>query len=104
MKRIPSALLATGDGTGRNTGPRPSWRGGRSGPILATVALLVASIPPVAAVSFYLSPDVPTTLGAATFQPWEIARNDSGVYGSTLLLPLGTPIDAMSKLSSFSAT
>lgn len=60
---------------------------------LAAVALST----PVWAASFYLVPDVPSDLGPAgtTFLPWEIVRRDAGGYGSLLLLPPGTAIDAL---------
>jgi hypothetical protein len=44
---------------------------------------------------FHLVPDVPADLGSATFLPWQIVRNQAGVYGSVLVLPAGTAIDAL---------
>lgn len=46
-------------------------------------------------ISFYISPDVPTDLAATTYLPWEIVRNDSGVYTLKLSLSSGTPLDAL---------
>ena len=47
------------------------------------------------AISFYFSPDVPTDLGGITYMPWDIVRNDSGVYSLVLSLPSGTQIDSL---------
>ena len=47
------------------------------------------------AISFYFSPDVPTDLGGTTYLPWQIVRNDSGIYTLVLSLPSGTHIDSL---------
>jgi len=57
------------------------------------LALFVAA--PAIAQSCFFSPDVPTDLSGTTYLPWNIVRNDSGVYSLVLGLPNGTPIDAL---------
>lgn len=66
------------------------------------VVLLLAAVPLLLAAShsdnLYLVPDVPADLGAATFLPWQVVRASEGVYGSVLLLPAGTAIDAVHRM------
>lgn len=61
------------------------------------VLLLVLGVvaTPAVAQSYFFSPDVPTDLSGTTYLPWNIVRNDSGVYSLVLGLPNGTPIDAL---------
>jgi hypothetical protein len=63
------------------------------------VVLLAAGLsgPPALAASYYLSPDVPTDdlLVPVTYLPWEIVRNDSGVYTTWLSLPPTTAVDSV---------
>jgi hypothetical protein len=66
--------------------------------LLILLASLAALCAPMPAATFYLSPDVPTTLGANTYVPWDIVRNDSGVYSLIATLPAGTPINALHRL------
>lgn len=70
------------------------------GTLLAAATLLSAALVPGAAapahaVSFYVTPNVPTTLPGGTYSPWEVARHDSGVYSLSLSLPSGSSIDAL---------
>ena len=64
------------------------------------VTIVLAPASPLLAASHYLSPDVPSDLGAATFLPWEVVLSDSGTYSSALTLPDGTPIDALHRMDS----
>jgi len=70
---------------------------GRRGTPAAWV-LVVALSAPALAVSYHVSPDVPATLGGATFLPSEVARNDNGAYASALALPAGAAIDAVYRM------
>jgi hypothetical protein len=67
---------------------------------LVVLAILAMSGSPAGAASFYLTTDVPTDLGAAgtTFLPWQLIRNDSGIYWSALLLPADTVFDALHRM------
>jgi hypothetical protein len=68
-------------------------------PVLIAIGLLG---PPVGAVSFYFTPDVPTDdpSGATTtiFLPWDVVRYDPGGYSLKLTLPSGTAIDGLHQL------
>ena len=52
--------------------------------------------------SYYEGPDVATALpaGGTTFLPWDIVRNDVGVYSLPTSLPATTPVDALHRLGS----
>lgn len=65
--------------------------------IVLLVVLAMASLPALA-ISYYFVPDVPTDLGGVTYLPWQIVRNDSGVYSLRLMLPVDTPIDALHQM------
>ena len=68
--------------------------------ILLVLALSAASVRPIGA-SLYLSPDVPTALGATTYLPSDLVlRNDAGGYSLVLSLPSGTPVDGLYRMSS----
>lgn len=62
---------------------------------IVLAGIWIATVCPVLAQSFYLTPDIPTDLGGTTFLPWEVVRHHSGVASSELLLPVGTPVDAL---------
>jgi hypothetical protein len=68
-------------------------------PMLIALGLLG---PPVGAVSFYFTPDVPTNdpTGATTtiFLPWDIVRYDPGAYTLALSLPSGTAVDGLHRM------
>ena len=64
----------------------------------AAILFLFASATPALAISFYVSPDVPTDLGGTAYVPSEIVRNDAGAYASQLVLPGHTAIDALSRM------
>ena len=61
-------------------------------PLLMTLGMLG---PPALAVSYSLSPDVPTMLGGTTYTPWEVVRNDSGQYSLALSFPANTAVDSL---------
>lgn len=65
------------------------------GSLLMTVLLAATS---AGAQSFFFSADVPADLGGVTRLPWEVVRSDSGSYSSELVLPDGTPLDAVHRL------
>jgi len=69
---------------------------------IARAAMLVmlapGAISGASAASFYVSPDVPTSLSASTYQPSEILRNDSGVHSLEATLPAAASIDALFRL------
>ncbi len=71
--------------------------------ILIVAIMLALGAGPAGATSFILSPDAPTDDPAgstAVFRPWDIVRNDSGTYTTMLILPAGTAVDAVYRLSS----
>jgi hypothetical protein len=58
--------------------------------------LLAATLAsPAAAESLYLSPDVPTTLGATTYLASDVIRYDAGVHSLEMSLPPGASVDAL---------
>jgi len=63
---------------------------------LLGIASSVASAQP----SYYECPDVPTDLpaGGLTYLPWDLVRNDAGVYSLPGSLPPTTPVDALHRL------
>ena len=63
--------------------------------LLPLLAAAAASCLPVLATSYFFVPDVPTDLGGTTYLPWEIVRNDSGVYSLRLALPPDTAVDGL---------
>jgi hypothetical protein len=51
---------------------------------------------PAGAVSFYESPDVPTDLPpGVTYLPWDIVRDDSGIYSLKFAHPVNTPVNSL---------
>ena len=56
--------------------------------------------PPAMAQSYYLSPDVPTSLGGTTYLPWDVVRNDAGSYSLTLSLPTHATVDSLHPMCS----
>ena len=76
--------------------------GGRRAPAKLPTALFIGlvalSAAPTPAISLYVSPEVPTKLGASTYLPSQAARYDSGVYSLALSMPPGTQIDALHRL------
>jgi hypothetical protein len=67
--------------------------------LLVLLAVLGASGSPAPAISYYFSPDVPTTLGGVTYMPWDIVRNDAGAYSLASSLPPGTSLDAIFRMN-----
>lgn len=63
-------------------------------------AILALAAVPARAASFYFSPDVPTDLGGTRYFPWDVVRDDGGVYSLVFSLPLGTSIDALFRMNS----
>ena len=68
--------------------------------LLAFLALVWLTGIPAVASSFYVVPDVPTTLSGSTYLPWTALRNDSGTYSVALTLPVNTHINALHRLDS----
>lgn len=66
--------------------------------LLLGAALLLLAPASSSAASFYLCADVPTDLASTTYVPWQIVRNDGGVYGGTLTLPIGTPVGGLHRM------
>jgi hypothetical protein len=56
--------------------------------------------PPAMAQSYYLSPDVPTSLGGTTYLPSDVVRNDAGSYSLTLSLPTHATVDSLHPMCS----
>ena len=65
----------------------------RSVVLAACVLTLVAA--PALADSFYFSPDVPVQLGAMTYQPWNVVRDEAGAYTIPFSLPAGLELDGV---------
>jgi len=61
--------------------------------VLATLVGVCAS--PVAAESFYFTPDVPTDLAGTTYLPWQVVLHDGSGYSVALTLPAPTQIHAL---------
>jgi hypothetical protein len=62
--------------------------------LLFIVGLSLAGSPALA-VSFYISPDVPTDRAGTTYLHSDIVRNDAGIYSLKLSLPPGTPANSL---------
>ena len=86
-----AARRKAGAGTGGRWAPRML-------PAAFLIGLAALSAAPTPAISLYVSPEVPTTLGASTYLPSQAARYDSGVYSLALSMPPGTQIDALHRL------
>jgi hypothetical protein len=61
----------------------------------------IAGLPALAS-SYYFSPDVPTDLAGNTYLPWQIVRNDSGVFTAPAALaqPPVTAVDSLHAMCS----
>ncbi len=64
--------------------------------VLSIIGLALAVVAPtVFAASFYVSPDVPTVLGGVNRLPWDVVRNDTSTYTTSLTLPAGAAVNGM---------
>lgn len=68
--------------------------------LLTLLVVLGIAGSPALAISFYETNDVPTDLAGVTYLPWDVLRNDSGMYSFITSLPMNTQVDSLHAMCS----